>query len=99
MHGLSCTDPRGIKGRDLPAEVRQQGDHRIGAALGTHGKAREVVAAHVGGRGHHRGGSGGRQGRAFQDRGPGGLHPENGGQDRPVPGQRRHERRRRDGTE
>jgi hypothetical protein len=99
VDGADGADSGRVQRPDLRAEIGQQRDHRVGAALGAHGDVREVVAAHVRRCCHHRGRAGRRQACFFQDRGPRGLDPEDGGEHRPVPGQRRYRGRRRNGTQ
>ena len=99
VHGFPGADAGGVQRLDLLPQVGQQRDHGVAAALGTAGDVRRVVAARLGGGGHDGGGTGRRQARLLQHGGPAGLDGEDRRQHRTVPRQRRHQGRRRDGTE
>ncbi len=99
VNGPYRAEAGAVQGPDLFTEVGEQRDDGVAAALSAHGDVRDVVALHVRGGGHHRGGPGRGEARLIQDRRPGRLDLQDGGEHRTVPGQRRHERRRRHGTQ
>ena len=80
-----------VQRRNLIPQVSQQRDDGVAAALGADRDAGCVVAARLRGGSHDGGGTGGRQARLLQHRGPAGLDGEDRRQHRTVTGQRRHQ--------
>jgi hypothetical protein len=99
VNRLPGPDVGTVQGRDVLAEVGQHRDHGVAAALGAAGDIGGVVAACLCSRGHDGGGTGRRQARLLQHGSPAGLDGEDRREHCPVPGQRSHQRRRRDGAQ